>query len=655
MLSRIGLDMNLGVDLDDVARNPQKYTSKAGKMKPKVKVDKSKLKENINEWKKLAQQGERELTTRKTGALTELVSSVDPFHAIVGMNPEDYADPVNIIIQKHNYAVHNRKTNLYSGYLYSENKKILQAVQDLQKRYGARMVELEAQRDAEVAAAGDDPIARHNAHLNFFHAANGAATSAFGSATNVASTSYVNKIKPIAEDYYYDVIRHVGLISDPDVRDAKDADLKHNINSALVQALSTVLSAHGSFHHYDDWDCGCSEEGLAAARKAEREEFEQAEEERIARNKAGKAVFDSKDIPPSTPLWKKLDAFGADLNIPGLFFLKGRISCARTEVRLDTSILPIPNIPQLFAGMTRNEFTGATNYEGGVNVQLVDRQVGADGRVTASVGLSGSVSTDGSGNVQDYSVSPSGELTVTSGDTTFSAKGGATFGSKGTSVSGEASVEHDGTSVKVGGQASSDGSYTGSVEASAGDGAATVRGEMNVDKDGKVTTTAETTVTSGGTTVSGKATMDSDGNTTTSGNVTVKSGNTTVTVNGQMTYGPNGELVDSDFSAGVTQDMKNGYGSSGKASFEASTKRGCTVSGELKGSIMPSDAKGKDVDKSPWEDIPSEYREKNANGEYETVKVDHPGSKFQEKPVTDKFHTKKLWSGKFCSKIEQCE
>jgi len=603
-------------------------------------------------------QGKRKLATGKTCALTELVSSVDPFHAIVAMNPDDYADPMNIIIQKHNYAVHNRKTNLYTGYLYSENKKILQAVQDDQQRYATKIYELQIIRDNKLKELeennNDSCIAMNRVYEEFCSGANAAGETAFGSATNVATTAYVSRIKPMAEAYYYDVIRHVGLISDPDVRDQKDADLRQNINSALTQALSTVQSAYG-FRYYKKWDCTyCSAEAVEAERKAEREQFEQAEEERIARNKAGKAAFDSKDIPPSTPLWKKLDGFGTDLNIPGLFFLKGRISCARTEVKLDTSILPIPNMPQLFAGMTKNEFTGATNYEGGVNVQLVDRQVGADGRVTVNVGLSGSVSTDGNGVVQDYSVTPSGEVTVKSGDSTVSVKGEATFGSKGTTVSGEASWEQDGTSVKVGGSASSDGSYTGSAEASAGDGAAKVGGSMSVDKDGKVTTTAEASAEAGGTSVSGKATMDSDGTTSVSGNATVKTGSTTVTVDGQASYGPNGELVDSDFSAGVSSDMKNGFGSSGKASVEASTKRGCTVSGELKGSIMPSDAQGKDVDKSPWEDIPSEYREQNANGEYETVKVDHPGSKFQEKPVTDKFHTKKLWSGKFCTKMGEC-
>lgn len=589
MLSRLGMDLNLGIDLDDLAKHPEKYAN--SKRRPKVKMDKSKFMANLQDLRKKAKTAERELATGKTGALTEIAAQVKPFNAIVAMNPDDYADPVNIIIQKHNYAVHNRKTNLYTGYLYAENKKILQAVRDIQQRYHATMEELKNKQ-----SGGDG----HEPHVEFFNAANAAGATAFGSATNVTSYAYVNKIKPMAEAYYYDVIRHVGLISDPEVRDAMEAELRRNINSALVQALSTVLAAHASFRHYDDWDCGCSAESFSQARAAEREAFERAEEERMARYKAGKAVFDSKDIPESTPLWKKLDSYGTDLNIPGVFFLSGRISCARTVVTLNTKILPIPKLPELFGSMTVNEFTGASKYEGGVTYTVVDMKKSdfAPGssvsKLKANIGLNASVSTDGNWNVSDYSVTPKGEVTVVVGKTTVTSKGRVTVGSGGTSAGGEVSVER------------------------------------------------------GDTTVTGGASVNADGSVTTSGEVSVKhentgfDGTTSVTVKGQVTFGPNGDIRDSDFSAGINQDMKNGFGSSGNASFEASTKRGCTLSGSVTGSVMPADASGKDVDKSTLEGI----KDKDGN----VIK-----GAFAEKPVTDKFHTKTLWSGKFCTKKEECE
>lgn len=526
MLSRLGIKLDPGIDLNDVARNPHKYANQKNRPRPKAKVDKSELKGKLEEMRKQAETAKRELATGKTATLTAIAAQVDPFFTILQLDPRDYADPMNIIIQKHNFAVLNRKFNLYNGYLYSINKKRRQQFNEIAENYQRKVATAEKIQEEELKRIPNDGSAeaalqRHNAHTRYFNACNAAAEQAFGSAANITTTAYVQKIKPQAEAFYYDVIRHVGLITDPEVRDQKDYELRRAIYSALVNALQLVGAAHGSFKYHPEWECGCDVGQLMAQREAELEARKEEENARIMRNKAAKAAFDSGEIPESTPLWKKLDAYGTDLKIPGIPFLSGRISCARTVVKLDTSILPIPDIPQLFGSMTRSEITGATKYEGGVSVAL-EMYKGAGGGVGASCGLSGSVSTDGNWNVSDYSVTPSAGLSV-------------------------------------------------------------------------------------------------------------KAGQTGVSVGGKMTFGPNG-VTDSDFSAGISRDMANGYGMEGKAAFEASTKRGCTLSGKVTDSIMPKDAKGKDVDKSPWESIPGD---------------DGFGKSFKDKPSTDKFHKKDLWSGKY--------
>ncbi len=537
-LSRLGIDVLPGIDLDDVAKHPEKYAN--SKQKFKAKVNRSKLKSDIERLRQQVATAKRELATGKSTTLMSTAAQIDPFIAIVQIDAEQYADPMNINIQKHNFVVHNRKTNLYNGYLNSVNKQRQQAVREILEIAQTKIGELSAMKadeEAELEArrkASSDPesvewkIKRHKIHEKYFNQFNAISESAFGSATNVATTAYLNKIKPMVEAYYYDVIRHVGLISDPEVRDQKDSELRRNINSALVTALGTVGNAFGSIRYSDNWDCDCYLEDLLREREAEQAARNEEETARIMRNKAAKVAFDSGEIPESTPLWKKLDAFGADLNIPFIPFLSGRISCARTYVKFNTDVLPFPQIGKLFGSMTKSEFTGATKYDGGVNIGIDSDKYFKGGVVAVNIGLSGSVSTDGNWNVRDSSITPNTGLSVQVG--------------------------------KVG-----------------------------------------------------------------------------VSVNGQMTFGPNGEVRDSDFSAGISQDMKNGFGMSGKASFEASTKRGCSLSGKVTDSIMPSDAGGKDVDKSPWEKIGGPY-----------------GESFRERPVTDKFTKKELWSGKFCFKEGGC-
>jgi hypothetical protein len=61
--------------------------------------------------------------------------------------------------------------------------------------------------------------------------------------------------------------------------------------------------------------------------------------------------------------------------------------------------------------------------------------------------------------------------------------------------------------------------------------------------------------------------------------------NTSLSVGGQLTFGPGGEVRDSNFSAGVKQDFKNGFGGTASVSIEASTKQGCKYSGAVEQTI----------------------------------------------------------------------
>lgn len=484
-LARMGLNIDPGVDMEDVAKHPEKYKDK--NLKNNVKVTgKEEFLANMEEMKKQAQVAEKDLATGNTASLLKIAGNIDPFFNILLIDPEQYADPTNILIQKHNFAVYNRKKHLFEAYLYKVNKKtyqyVMEDVQKAQKKIGelaikehAELEEFEKRYeeakknydDQETFPEAEWMLRRHMIHQNYFNQFNNAAETGFGSATNTATIAYMQRIKPTAEGYYYDVIRHIGLISDPEVRDQKDTELKSVINSAVTMALQSVMTAHGSFSYSDDWDCGCDIEALLRQREAEDAAIHEEENARIMRNKAAKAVFDSGEIPKSSPLWKKLDSYVDEYN---LGFIKVRSSCAQTVVKLNTEILPIPGIPKLFGTMTTSENTGATDYEGGIKVGIGIQKDGVN--VGAAIGLSGSVSTDGHGVVKDYSITPNADL-----------------------------------SVKV--------------------------------------------------------------------------GNTGVSVSGSLTFDKNGDIKDSDFSAGISQDFKNGYGTEGNLAFEASTKRGCTLSGNV--------------------------------------------------------------------------
>jgi tetratricopeptide (TPR) repeat protein len=561
-LAGMGLKIDPGVDMNDVAKNPQKYMNQD--LDPNVKI--SGKEEFVAKMKQMgmdANKAKLDLATGDVSSTIAIAGQIDPIHLILQMDPNDYADPMNIVAQKMNYTVYQRKNHLYYGYLFKLNKKTYDQVteiitqcyrkmEDLAKVRDAETEEFEKRKEAAKARAeasgstfeeAEWNLIEHNIHMKFFNAANNIQETGFGSATNVVSTTYMQRFKPNVEAYYYDVFRHIAIISDPVVRQKKDADLRNSINQAVTWYLNTVLAAHGSFKYYDEWDCGCSLEELLAAREAEEKAMEEEENARIARNKAAKAVFDSGEIPESSPLFKKLDSYVDEYQL-GL--IKVRASCARTTVEVNTEWLQKAfNLPASFNyKSTTSEFTGATTRDAGLTVG-VKKEVG-NGEVSANLNLSVSVSSDGNGVVKDYSVTAGADAGVSVGNYTASAGG----------------------EVKI-------------------------SGDQGGIKDYSVTASANSSVKYGETTVSGGA---------------------------SVSYGSKG--LETDFSAKVTQDFSNGVGTEGSASFEASTKRGCSVSGDVNQTINPA---GAQVQKDAVEKVKKE------------TGLD----------LNTDFFKKELWSGKY--------
>jgi hypothetical protein len=259
----------------------------------------------------------------------------------------------------------------------------------------------------------------HNIHKRFLVQYNARAEFAWKEATQVAAKAYSDKIKPRAERFYYDVFRHIALISDPEVREKKNREFEQMLLYGVNQGLVNVLGAFGSVGYTQEWDCRCDVGSLLA--DAEQEEKELAE--RDARQQQARLQFASGEIPPASPLFKKLDAYGTDLDIPFIPLLSGRISCARSTFTL-AGQLPTALSPKGTYTFTESAFTGATTHAGGLEVSVSAK----DGSLStaATLNVRGSVSLDGTGTVTDYSVT--GASTVKVGMGPVSGKIGAEIG-----------------------------------------------------------------------------------------------------------------------------------------------------------------------------------------------------------------------------------
>lgn len=437
-LERLGLKIE-GIDFDDLMKHPEKYAD--GKLGDKMRVTgKEEILANVEKLRKEGMAAQKDLMAGKTNSSVELVGKIDPYFKLLLINPEDYADPYNIIIQKHNFTVYNRKTNLYNQYLRAINKKTTRAIQDRIVQTNKEFISIQKRdslaldrynKEVEQARKNNIDVSTyawkmklHNIHLNFFNEKNNLFERTFGDITNLASATYVQKIKPNAEGYYLDVIRHIALISDPEVRLEKEMLLKSNVNSMVAHGLYNVASAFSAYEYSDNWDCSCDLEGLEALREKEQNEREDVEEAKRQENLAGKKAFETRNLN-GTQLFKKLDEFYDEYDF---ILFKVRASCAQTVVTLDTRKFPIPPSKASHAAATLqwNEFNSDIKVNGSIGTGI------SKGPLKAMLDMKGDLLLNGDNlSVKDWSVTPQAKVEATVGNTAVSAVAEATFNQTG--------------------------------------------------------------------------------------------------------------------------------------------------------------------------------------------------------------------------------
>ena len=425
-LKRLGLGVQLNVDMQDVLAHPEKYRNT--EVKGTV-TGAEQLKSRVAQMKAQAEQAGRELATGKVTTLLQMGAASDPMIAIFQLKAVHFANPMDVMVQQYNASTLGRKMNAYNAYFFSVNNRTREGLTDVYRLYGQKVAGIHEQEAAamriyeEQAAAAarsganiNSPewrLRRHNIHKTFAPQYNQAADFAWKQATQTAAIAYERKVAARAERFYYDVFRHIALISDPAVREKKSREFAQMLHNGVYQGLLNVLSAFGSYNYVEDWDCHCDVGDLLAQAEQERTELDRLAEESRARENAAKLRFTRGELPESSQLFQKLDAYGTDLDIPFIPALSGRISCARETVSFEAE-LPVPASPKANFTFTKNALTGATTHGGGLEVS---GEVGEDGapKIGVTLNIKGSISMDGKGEVSDYSVSSATDVKVEMG------------------------------------------------------------------------------------------------------------------------------------------------------------------------------------------------------------------------------------------------
>lgn len=423
VLGRLGLNVKLDVDLNDVMAHPERYKDR------KINATVSgveQLRARVPELKRQAAQARRDIESGNRAALARispLVLSAHPSLAIYSLKPFEFANPMDVMMQQYNASVLGRKMQVYNAGFFAVNARTRAALAEIAARYAKKheeIREVEALATAEFqkqrAAAARSGVnvnspewrlREHNLHRTYAPQYNAQADFAWKEATQVAAKAYSDKIKPRAERFYYDVFRHIALISDPEVREKKNREFEQALLFGVYQGLVHVLGAFGSAGYVQEWDCHCDVGSLLAEAENEEKELDRIREERDARVKVARLLFESGEIPEASPLFKKLDEYGTDLDIPFIPLLSGRISAARSTLALEAK-LPTTLSPHGTYSFTESAFTGATTHRGSLEVSVSAEE--GELKTSATLNVSGSMSRDGAGTVTDYSVTAASQV-----------------------------------------------------------------------------------------------------------------------------------------------------------------------------------------------------------------------------------------------------
>jgi tetratricopeptide (TPR) repeat protein len=412
----MGLQVDItGIDLADLEAHPEHYAQYEGGQATVSGVDN--VYAYAADMEQQARQAELDLANNRTASSLQLATELDPSFVIFQLNPAEYVDPANVLIQRYNMMLYQIKYNTYGKYLFSLSHKAFTTVQAIIQQAGMRLSGLE-ELFGECNDECEDAVKQWNQICSSY----------WNQATSYASVQYVKKIAPQAEAFYHDVFRHVALISAPEVRDRKDRELRATIDQAVAMGLEAVLMAYGAFDYYPVQEACCQD-------RTRIDEIEEVETQRVAKNRGEKKRFDSGDIPPSSPLFKKLDSYGTDLDIP-FVPISGRISAAREDLKIKFD-MPIGGGPALDYRYTKNKFTGQSMHDGSVSYKFSGKSGGAtlEGRLS----LSGKIGFNGDGSVSDYGFGVSGDATASYKGGSVTVSGGTTIGPEGMSFTGDAS------------------------------------------------------------------------------------------------------------------------------------------------------------------------------------------------------------------------
>lgn len=307
--------MNLSDLMRDAVANPQRY--KDANL-PKATVDMGSIMGFANDAMASAAMFMKGDFSKDT---FRPLARADPLIAVMGIDPFEYANSLDVLVQQYNIAPFKRKLNTLCAYLSAVNGKAASVIGDVRMTWARENMKIiEAETEAEnklndwfVKETERDgyterilleyKLRTHDIHRDFYPRYNHCASPYWHQATQAAAVAY-KKLEKYLPKMYKEIMTHIAAISDPKVRDTQERRLNHAVITAVHGGITNLLGAYGLGGFHDTRTCTCDLEELKDIRARLIEEERRIGNEYYERQKQKMNSFKNAEIDFNSSWYK---------------------------------------------------------------------------------------------------------------------------------------------------------------------------------------------------------------------------------------------------------------------------------------------------------------------------------------------------------------
>lgn len=373
LLNKFGADIDLGFDseniseiIQDAMKNPEKYEN----WNPEVKIEGVEgIIDNADEYLDDLKEG---ISKAEKGDSEELISAMaekNPAYRVLLINPYEYLNSRDIIIQQFNMnALLNKMTNYNAFFAKLQGEY---GMTDILSEYTSKSIPMQIEYSQKISniekseiSEEEKMIQRHKLHEKYFPKLNEIAKPLWSNATSLSSKRY-KKIEKYIPQMYNDCMKHIVLVSDSEVREELESELKSLVYQNIQVGLQHVISSYTFAQYFDLNLCGCDSEAIRQLEKqVEKQRLALAKERAKEREKLrnDRKNFDNMILDEKSEFYKeKIAKYEYDVD---LIFLKYKSNPYKslTQCKLDFKF------GNFNGSILENHYRNTTTYDG--NLEL---------------------------------------------------------------------------------------------------------------------------------------------------------------------------------------------------------------------------------------------------------------------------------------------